>query len=86
MKAMNAALAWLAEDKPTERHILNCADLRKQIGFDDYDERAEKMRSPFLTKYLSVNFFSVRFIDEPNLAIILAELASGRSHLGHTLK
>ena len=51
MKAMNAALAWLAKVKPTERHFLNFADLCKQIGFDDYDERAEKVRSRSSAKY-----------------------------------
>jgi 2-methylisocitrate lyase-like PEP mutase family enzyme len=45
MKAMNAALACIAEGEPTEHHILNFADLRKQIGFDDYHEKADKLRS-----------------------------------------
>lgn len=51
MNAMNAALACLAEEKPTGNHILNFADLRKQIRFDDYDERAEKRRSRSSAKY-----------------------------------
>lgn len=43
MKAMNAALAALAADRPTASHVLDFADLRAQIGFDSYHTRADAL-------------------------------------------
>jgi len=45
MKAMNAALSDLAAGRPTQRHLLDFADLRTQIGFDDYHSKANTLRS-----------------------------------------
>lgn len=45
MKAMNAALSDLAAGRPTERHLLDFADLRRKIGFDDYHKKANALRN-----------------------------------------
>lgn len=45
MKAMNAALSDLAAGRSTERHLLDFADLRRQIGFDDYHARANALKN-----------------------------------------
>ena len=44
MKAMNAALADLAAGRSTKEHVLDFADLRAQIGFDDYHSTANALR------------------------------------------
>ncbi|NNL17887.1 MAG: isocitrate lyase/PEP mutase family protein [Boseongicola sp.] len=44
MKAMNATLSDLAAGRDTQRHLLDFADLRTQIGFDDYHRRANALR------------------------------------------
>ena len=44
MKAMNAALQDLAEGRSTQAHLLEFADLRRQIGFDDYHSKASEMK------------------------------------------
>lgn len=44
MKAMNAALADLAAGQSTKEHLLDFADLRRQIGFDDYHSKANALR------------------------------------------
>ena len=44
MKAMNAALADLAAGRATKEHVLDFADLRAQIGFDDYHSTANALR------------------------------------------
>lgn len=43
MKAMNAALADLATGQSAEKHLLDFADLREQIGFDEYHRRANEL-------------------------------------------
>ena len=45
MKAMNAALSDLAAGRSAESHLLDFADLRRQIGFDDYHSKADALRS-----------------------------------------
>lgn len=40
MKAMNAALADLSCGRSAQAHLLDFADLRQQIGFDDYYSQA----------------------------------------------
>ncbi len=43
MKAMNAALADLAAGRSAQEHLLDFADLREQIGFDDYHSKANTL-------------------------------------------
>lgn len=43
MKAMNAALADLAAGRSAQDHLLDFADLRKQIGFDAYHSKANAL-------------------------------------------
>lgn len=40
MKAMNAALSDLYSGRSAQAHLLDFADLRQQIGFDDYHSQA----------------------------------------------
>lgn len=43
MKAMNTVLSDLAAERTTKEHLLDFADLRKQIGFDDYHSKANAL-------------------------------------------
>ena len=43
MKAMNEVLAKLAAGQSTEKHLLEFADLRTQIGFDAYHKKADEL-------------------------------------------
>ncbi len=43
MKAMNSVLANLANGQPSDEYLLDFADLRKQIGFDAYHEKADDL-------------------------------------------
>lgn len=43
MKAMNTALEKLASGQPLDDHLLDFADLRKQIGFDAYHSKADEL-------------------------------------------
>jgi len=43
MKAMNAALADLAAGRSAQKHLLDFADLREQIGFDAYHCKANAL-------------------------------------------
>ena len=43
MKAMNTVLEELAAGRSTQDHLLDFADLREQIGFDDYHQNANKL-------------------------------------------
>jgi 2-methylisocitrate lyase-like PEP mutase family enzyme len=48
MKAMNAALADLAAGRSAQEHLLDFADLREQIGFDAYHNKANALSSRHL--------------------------------------
>ena len=43
MKAMNSVLENLANGQPSDEYLLDFADLRKQIGFDAYHEKADDL-------------------------------------------
>lgn len=43
MKAMNAVLLDLAAGQPAEHHLMDFAELREQIGFEAYHEKANEL-------------------------------------------
>ena len=43
MKAMNAVLSDLAAGRSAKEHLLDFAELREQIGFDDYHRKASAL-------------------------------------------
>ena len=43
MKAMNSVLENLANGQPSDEYLLDFADLREQIGFDAYHEKADDL-------------------------------------------